>query len=151
MSGQVAARDVLLYVDSHSIVRVLPPDAQDECVRGLQAHGFYTFSPGPFGVSVGGFSGSTVFDSSRFGNKPVRGSELSPDEQKVVQDVWKQAHAQGRHLHIVDVGKESDLHRYIQEYRHHLRRFPVLVRPDGRRLEGVEAFTPENLAHFFTD
>ena len=151
MSAQVAARDVLLYVDSHSIVRVLPPDAQDECVRGLQAQGFYTFARGPFLTGTGGFSGSTVFDAHRFGSKPVRGTELSPDEQKVVQDVWKQAHAQGRNLHIVDVGKESELHRYIQEHRRHLRRFPVLVRPDGRRLEGVEAFTPENLAHFFTD
>ena len=151
MPAEVAARDVLLYVDSHSIVGVLPPDAQGEAVRGLQTQGFYTFAPGSFSSRAGGFSGGTGFDAPRFGNEAVRGTELSEDEEKVVQDVWKQAHAQGRHLHIVDIGKESELHRFIEEHRHHLRRFPVLVRPDGRRLEGMEEFTPEKLAHFFSD
>jgi hypothetical protein len=146
-------RDVLMYVKSETVIRrVLPPNAQDEGIRAFQEYGHLTYYA-PIGQTGGhsGFVGSTVFDSGRFGNKPILDKELTEEEADAVQLVWKVAHEKGRTIHIVDVGKESALRRLIEEHRHHLHRFPVLIRPDGRRLEDVHNFSEESLERFLAD
>jgi len=144
-------RDVLMYVRSETVIRrILPPDAQDEGIRAFHEHGFITYYAQPWG-GHGGLFGPTVFDSGRFGNKPVLAKGLSDEEEDAVRLVWKVAHEKGKTIHIVDVGKKSALRRLIEEHLHHLRRFPVLVRPDGRRLEDVQNFSEESLERFLSD
>jgi hypothetical protein len=143
-------RDVLLYIKSEDIVvRVLPPDAADEAIRSLRANGHYSLPPGQ------GYSGhwgtGSFFDAGRFGNKPVRAKELPEGEEDAIRRVWAAVQEKGKRLHIVDVGKESALRRVIGEHLHHLQNFPVLVRLDGRRLEGVENFTEAGLEKFLSD
>lgn len=151
MSDQLDHRDVLLYVNSERIVRALPPDTQDAVISSLRGKGQYTFTAIYGWAGHGAISGSTLFDSGRFGGKPIRAHALSEEENAAIQLVLRMIEEKRKTLHIVDVGKESPLRRVIQEHLHHLRRFPVLVRPDGRRLEGIEEFTPENLKKFLSD
>lgn len=151
MPVSVDRRDVLLYLNSYRILRTLPPDAHDAAIRGMQQSGTYKFSPFLSWAGTGPISARPMLDPGRYGNKPVSGTELTADEEAAVQLVWKLVGEKGKSVHIVDVGKESALRRFIQEHLHHLRRFPVLVRPDGRRLEGIEEFTPEKLENFLSD
>ncbi len=144
-------RDVLLYVKSEDMIRmVLPPDAGDAAIQSLRANGYYSFP-----MSVSGFGGhwgtGSSFDAGNFGNKPVRATELPEEEEDAIGRVWTAIHEKGKRLHIVDVGKESALRRVIDEHLHHLRTFPVLVRPDGRRLEGLENFDEKRLENFLSD
>ncbi len=53
-------------------------------------------------------------------------------------------------LHLVDVGKESGPRKYIEEHLHHQRGFPVLLRSDGQRLEGLAELTPDKVASFLS-
>lgn len=141
-----------MYVNSLKLVRTLPPDTQDEAIRSLREGGYYSFWAWGFGhAGHGGFSGSTLFDAGRFGNKPIIEEGLSPEDVEAMHLVLRLVQEKGKTLHIVDVGKESAFRRVIGEHLHHLRRFPVLVRPDGRRLEGVEQFTEEKLESFLSD
>jgi hypothetical protein len=151
MTASVDSRDVLLYVRSDDVIRrVLPRDAQDEGIRAFHEHGYATVYAQPWG-GHSGFYGPTAFDSGRFGGKPVVDKELSEAEVDAVRLVQKVANEKGRTLHIVDVGKESAPRRFIEEHLHHLRHFPVLLRPDGRRLEDIQDFTQENLEKFLSD
>jgi hypothetical protein len=148
MPTEVRPQDVLMYVNSAAIVRTLPVGDHDLLLGGMQEHGYCT-------VPAGGSASSHIvpadYNAGDFGGRPVRGQELSEEDQEACLRAWEAVHRTGKTLHIVDVGKESELHRYIALHLHHLRRFPVLVRPDGRRLEGPEAFTEENLARFLSD
>ncbi len=151
MPGSAQPEDVLLYVNSHHILRTLPPGAHDEVAASLSASGSYsTPAGGPnWGYHVG--RSSTTQDAARWGGKPVEGDEFSEDDLAAMELVWKKIREKRKVLHIVDVGKETGFHRYIEEHRHHLTCFPVLVRPDGRRLEGLEQFTDPNLESFLAD
>jgi hypothetical protein len=141
-------RDVLMYVKSENIVRwVLPPDAQDEALRGLRSHAFYCIPPaGNWGGHMG-----TNFDAGYFGNKPVRDKEIPEAEADAIRRAVTAVYGKGKKLYIVDVGKESALRRVIAEHLHHLHSFPVLMRLDGRRLEGAQNFSQENLETFLSD
>jgi hypothetical protein len=142
-------RDVLMYVKSEDVIRkVLPPDAHDEAIRGFRAQAFYCVPP--VAANYGGHIGP-AHDVGYFGNKPVIDKEIPEAEEEAVQRAMKAVYDQGKKLYIVDVGKESALRRVIEEHLHSLRDFPVLVRPDGRRLEGVRNFSPENLGRFLSD
>ncbi|MGA9839357.1 MAG: hypothetical protein WBF81_02970 [Thermoplasmata archaeon] len=143
-------RDVLMYVRSEETIRlVLPPDAQNEVIQGMRSQGYHTvtFSSGLGSGRVMG----TSFNSGYYGNKPVREKELSEAEVEAIGVAWTAIREKGKTLHIVDVGRESALRRVIEEHLHHLEHFPVLVRPDGRRLEGVQNFTLRNLETFLSD
>ncbi len=150
MSEPVRPGDVLMYINSLKIVRVLPPDARDAAIGSLQDRGAYTFVPQGY-AGHGGFVGSTAFDVGRYGGKPIEAEELSEDEETAIRLVLTLAHDHGRSVHIVDIGRETSFHRYIEEHRHHLKQFPVLLRPDGRRLDGIEQFSRDRLVKFFSD
>jgi len=144
----LSPRDVLLFVKSEDIIRmVLAPDAQDEVLRAYRARGYCT----PPMASLRGLPISPGPGAGYFGNKPVRDKEIPEAEQEAIQRALSFVHQKGKSLHIVDVGKESALRRVIAEHLHHLHNFPVLVRPDGRRLEGSESFSNENLEKFLSD
>jgi hypothetical protein len=145
---EVGHRDVLMFINSWKIVRTLPPDAQNEAIGALRDHGCFTY----LASAMSGHTGAgTAFESGRFGAKPILRAELSDDERATIGLVYRLVHERGMTLHIVDVGRESALRKYITEHLHHLHDFPVLVRPDGRRLEGLDAFTSESLASFLAD
>jgi hypothetical protein len=151
MPTQLDHRDVVLYVNSEEIVGTLPSSSQDTVLQSLRGSGQYTFPAMSGWAGHGAISPGTHSDSGPYGAQPVYSHGLTEEESKAVQLVWRAIHDSGRTLHIVDVGKETSLRRAIQEHLHHIRRFPVLFRPDGRRLEGIEEFTLPNLEKFLTD
>jgi hypothetical protein len=143
----LGAQDVLMFVKSEDIIRlVLPPDAHDEALRSVHAEGFYSSPPGQFGGHMGPSS-----DAGYFGSKPVREKEIPEAEAEAIRRASRAVSLRHKTLHVVDVGKESPLRRVIEEHLHQLHDFPVLMRPDGRRLEGAGNFTDENLAKFLSD
>jgi hypothetical protein len=101
------------------------------------------------GHSTGG--GTAFFDGGIFANKPIYDEELPEDQADAVRRAFRTVQGAGRKLHLVDIGKESAFRRVIEEHLHHLRKFPVLVRPDGRRLEGPEECTESRLKAFLED
>jgi len=142
-------RDVLMYVKSEDIIRrVLPPDAHDEALRDFHSQAFLAIPP-PAALR-GGHIGPG-WEAGHFGNKPVRDKEIPELEADAIHRAVMAVHHRGKTLYIVDVGKESALRRVIAEHLHHLHSFPVLVRPDGRRLEGADSFSDENLQRFLSD
>jgi hypothetical protein len=153
MPNTVAREDVLMFIKSTRVIEYLtPPDARDAAIAGLTRDGHYTFSAAAGSYSIhGGIFGSTVFDSGRYGNKPILDKELPEEEVEATRAVFQAARAKGRTVHVVDVGRESALREYISEHLHHLKAFPVLMRPDGRRLEGCANCTPEKLEKFLAD
>lgn len=128
---------MLLYANSDRVLRTLPPDAHGAAIEELREDGSYPSWPTLPQAGHEGFLGSTVFDCGRFGGTPVRGGELTDDQKGSVELVRKLAREKGKTRHAVDVGQETAFRRFIQEPLHQLGRFPVLVRPDGRRLEGI--------------
>jgi hypothetical protein len=131
--------DLLLYVKSLPVVlKVLGYEDRNRAFAPHIAAGFYANRGGPL-VSR---------ETGRFDGKPVTSLELPESESDAIHRVWDLARARNRSLHIVDVGKESEFRRFFDEHRHHLTKFPILVRRDGERLEGADQFTPENLERF---
>ncbi len=150
MTELVQPGDVLIYIKSEDVVRrVLPPDAHDEAIGALRSGGWYTFLPAGYGGHAG--TSSTAYDGPHYGYKPIMGKEVPEAEEDAIERAGATVFAHGRRLHVVDVGKESALRRLISEHLHHLKNFPVLCRPDGRRLEGADEFTQENLEKFLRD
>jgi hypothetical protein len=152
-SMELHPSDVLIFVKSSRVVSlVTPPDAQNEVMAALESHGYCTFGVGAGswgGHATGG--GSAFFDGGHFGNKPVFEEELPEDQANAIRLVYRKVQAAGRTLHLVDVGRESAARRLIQEHLKHLQHFPVLIRPDGRRLEGPQSFTEAALDAFLKD
>lgn len=77
--------------------------------------------------------------------------EMPDDELECIRRVRAAADRHNCHVHVVDVGKESIIHEKIDETVHHLKKFPALLRPDGRRLEGTDQFTEEKLDQFLSN
>ncbi|HTZ61244.1 MAG TPA: hypothetical protein VMC82_01165 [Thermoplasmata archaeon] len=149
MSATLHPHDVLLFVKSERTIRlILPEDAHDHALEGLRQNGVYTFVPGTY---AGHSGGAALWSTGEYAHKPVEGEDLPEDEEEAVRRAGALVMASGRTVHVVDVGKETAFHRVISEHLHHLRKFPVLCRPDGRRLEGVDAFTEDNLRRILAD
>jgi hypothetical protein len=136
--------DLLLYVKSvEHIVKVMGPADRDQVFQILNTTGFF---PGhASGIPYG------RMDAGNFDGKAIKEREMPEDEAEAVHKIWSLALSRGRRLHIVDVAKDSVLRRVIEEHLHHLKDFPVLLRKDGQRLEGISAFTSENLDKFLAD
>lgn len=143
-------RDLLLYIRSEDALRwVLPPDAQDPVLKAVREGGCGTFAAGTYTGHAG--ASETTFASGRYGGKPIHGKMIPQEEEEAIRRVGSMVLEQRRTIHVVDVGRETALRRLIAEHLHHIQRFPVLCRSDGRRLEGPQEFTPENLEKIFSD
>lgn len=146
--------DLFLYVDSEHIVRVLAPEFRDPAILSLRQQGYYTFFAGtaaPGGIALhGGYNASTLLDSGSFGGKPIVEHELTEGEKETVRTIFRLARERGMTLHLVEVGKESWLRKLTEVHLHHLRKFPVWVRSDGQRLEGVPKLSVQQIESFLS-
>jgi hypothetical protein len=150
MTDLVHPQDVLLYIKSEDVIRlVLPPDAHDEALGALRTGGYYTFQGAPYSSQAG--VSATTFPASQYGNQAITEKTIPESEDDAIRRAGRAVLAHGRRMHVVDVGKESAPRRIISEHLHHLKKFPVLCRPDGRRLEGADEFTDENLEKILRD
>ena len=71
---------------------------------------------------------------------------LSDDQSRCVAQVEEMAARRGYHVRVVDVEKVGRIERLIAEHLRGVQKFPVLIAPSGRRLEGLEQFTIQELA-----
>jgi len=71
---------------------------------------------------------------------------LSDEQARCVAMVEEIAAKRGYHLRVVDIEKVGRLERIITEHLRGVQKFPVLISPLGRRLEGSEQFSEEELA-----
>ncbi|HKN07693.1 MAG TPA: Lrp/AsnC ligand binding domain-containing protein [Thermoplasmata archaeon] len=88
--------------------------------------------------------GSSSGDATSLGDHPV--FFLSDDQARCQAMVEEIATQRGYLVKVVDVEKVSRLERLVTEHLRGVQKFPVLISPLGRRLEGVESFTEEELA-----
>ncbi len=127
------------------------PDESRELVLYVQSKkAVTTFYRPPPSASTGTVGGSGV------GAAPTAGSEsssvgepvffLSDDQSRCVALVEDVATNRGYHARVVDIEKVGRLERLITEHLRGVQKFPVLISPIGRRLEGVEQFTEDELA-----
>lgn len=91
--------------------------------------------PIPTGIATGG---------EAIGGTPV--FFLSDDQARCQAMVEEIAAQRGYRVKVVDVERVGRLERLIAEHLRGVQKFPVLISPLGHRLEGVEAFTEEELA-----
>ena len=71
---------------------------------------------------------------------------LSDDQASCQALVEEVAAERGYHLRVVDIERVGRLERLVTEHLRGVQKFPVLISPLGRRLEGVESFTEDELA-----
>jgi len=71
---------------------------------------------------------------------------LSDDQARCVALAEEVAGRRGFTIKIVDVAKAGRLEQFVTERLRGVQNFPVLVGPDDARLEGVAAFTEDNLS-----
>lgn len=77
------------------------------------------------------------------------GSWLIPADQVMCVELVAEAiRASGRTVKLVDVNRPGDDRGLVQQYVSPGDILPILLRPDGARLEGVESFTPSELRRF---
>jgi len=71
---------------------------------------------------------------------------LSDDQARCQALVEEVAAARGYHVRVIDIERVGRLERLVAEHLRGVQKFPVLISPLGKRLEGVEAFTEDELA-----
>jgi len=122
------SRELTLYVQSKkaitSFYRPGPP-ASETLIAG----------PAPSSSSSGG---------DAVGEQPVL---FLSDDQARCQALTEEIAAQrGYRVRVIDIERVGRLERLVAEHLRGVQKFPVLISPLGRRLEGVEAFTEDELA-----
>lgn len=123
------SRELVLYVQSKKAITTFyrpPPAAQRT----------------PIGSSPGGAPGAA--EEAQSVGEPV--FFLSDDQSRCVALVEEIAEKRGYHARVVDIEKVGRLERLITEHLRGVQKFPVLISPLGRRLEGVEQFTEDELS-----
>lgn len=126
-------RQLTLYVRSKKAVTTFyrPP------VSPTASGGTGVLSTGT-GETRGADSGEAL------GDNPVY--FLSDDQARCVAIVEEFAQRRGYELKVVDVERTGRLERLLSEHLRGVQNFPVLIGPNGQRLEGIEAFNDERLA-----
>jgi len=71
---------------------------------------------------------------------------LSDDQARCQALVEEIATQRGYRLRVIDIERVGRLERLVAEHLRGVQKFPVLISPLGRRLEGVEQFTEDELA-----
>jgi len=126
------SKELTLYVQSKKAVTTFyrPPAPASTGPDALTGVG---------GIPSGSLpQGDAVADSSVF--------FLSDDQARCQALVEEIAHQRGFRVRVVDIERVGRLERLVTEHLRGVQKFPVLISPLGRRLEGVEAFTEEELA-----
>jgi DNA-binding Lrp family transcriptional regulator len=95
-------------------------------------------------ATVGGASISPQSSSSDAVGEAV--FFLSDDQARCQAMTEEIAAQRGYRLRVVDIERVGRIERLVAEHLRGVQRFPVLISPLGRRLEGVEAFTEDELA-----
>ena len=124
------SRELVLYVQSKKAVTTFYRTPPSPSLRGVTAPGAEA-APGASGDSI------PVGEPVYF---------LSDDQSRVVAEVEEMATRRGYHVRVVDVEKAGRLERLIAEHLRGVQKLPVLIAPSGRRLEGLEQFTIQELA-----
>jgi hypothetical protein len=70
---------------------------------------------------------------------------LSDDQARAVALTEELANQRGYLIEVKDIAKAGRLERIVTEHLRHVTAFPVLIAPDGRRLEGSANFTEERV------
>lgn len=70
---------------------------------------------------------------------------LSDDQARAVALTEEVAQGRGYSVEVKDVARVGRLERIVTEHLRGVSNFPVLVAPDGRRLEGADQFSEERL------
>ena len=121
------SRELTLYVQSKKAVTSFyrpVPSAETALAPGAMA---------PSASSGGAIAEQTVLFLS--------------DDQARCQAMTEEIAAQrGYHIHVVDIERVGRLERLVAEHLRGVQKFPVLISPLGRRIEGCEAFTEDELA-----
>ncbi len=125
-------REVTLYVQSKKAVSTFyrPPSLATQVAAT--------------GVAPVTGSGPTTDQEASSVGEPVY--FLSDDQSRCVAITEEVAARRGYKLRVVDVEKTGRLERLITEHLRGVTKLPVLITPSGRRLEGTEQFTIEQLA-----
>jgi len=125
------SRELTLYVQSKkAITSFYRPPSQTPTTPEASMAG-----PAPMGQPTGGIA---------LGENPVY--FLSDDQarcQALVEDVAVQ---RGYRVRVVDIERVGRLERLVAEHLRGVQKFPVLISPIGKRIEGVDAFTEDELA-----
>jgi len=95
-------------------------------------------------AAVGRVESASSSTGDALGGNPV--FFLSDDQARCQALVEEAAAQRGYRLKVIDVEKVGRIERLIAEHLRGVQKFPVLISPLGRRLEGVDSFTDEALA-----
>jgi len=124
------SHELTLYVQSKKAVttffRPSTAQSQEAAMSGMGA-----------GPSASSSSGDAVGESVFF---------LSDDQARCQAMVEEIAAQRGYHLRVIDIERVGRIERLVAEHLRGVQKFPVLISPLGRRLEGVETFTEDELA-----
>ena len=96
--------------------------------------------------------GTLFLGASRRGEpRPPEAPWLIPPSQMLcVERLAKAVERSGATVKVVDVNRPGDDRALVERYVNAEDVLPIVVRPDGARLEGEEAFTPAALRKFVT-
>lgn len=130
------SRELALYVQSRRAITTFyrPPMSASEGAPGVNV--------GSASVSGGETRGATL--EGAIADQPVY--FLSDDQARCVALTEDLAARRGYKIDITDIEKVGRIERLVAERLRGVQTFPVLIAPNGRRLEGVDAFTEERLA-----
>ncbi len=86
------------------------------------------------------------------GNSSVREARWQfPVQQRMcVELVLEMAQRLGRSVKVIDVDWAGDDRGYVTQWRATEALLPLLISPDGRRLEGIESFVPAEVRRFLS-
>jgi DNA-binding Lrp family transcriptional regulator len=96
-------------------------------------------------ISAAGRTGSASgTNGDAVGGNPVY--FLSDDQARCQALVEEVAAQRGYQVKVIDIERVGVIERLVAEHLRGVQKFPVLISPLGRRLEGADAFTDEELA-----
>jgi DNA-binding Lrp family transcriptional regulator len=130
------AKELTLYIQSKKAVTSFyrppqtPTSVSPDSIVGAS----------PYGVAPGSTEASApVAEETYF---------LSDDQARCLALAEELGARRGYKINVVDIGKAGRVERLVAEHLRNVQNLPVLVNSTGQRLEGVEAFTEDNLCSF---
>jgi len=127
------ARELTLYIQSKKTVTMFYRPPASPAGYGPATQTVISGAPAGDGEAHGSTDDGTVYF-------------LSDDQSRALALTEELAARRNYKLRVVDVEKAGRLERLVTEHLRGVQLFPVLVAPDGQRIEGAEQFTEENVA-----